>query len=150
MRVPTCSRRRQRHSFAIRPWRLLAAAFTLALAACGGEHGRGKPVPPPIEVIDRRHVPGGDPARGRVLLGRYQCGSCHVVPDAVGTGVPWAPPLTAWGSRSTLAGVLPNDGPTLMRWLQDPPALVPETRMPRLGVSPTDARDLAAALMAMH
>lgn len=128
----------------------LAVMLTLVLAACGAEQGDGKPVPPPVEVADRRDVPGGNVARGRELLGRYQCGSCHVVPDAVGTGTPWAPPLTAWGSRGTLAGVLPNDGPTLMRWLQDPPALVPETRMPRLGVSPADARDLAAALMAMH
>jgi cytochrome c1 len=124
------------------------ALAACTLAACGAEPGR-KPTPPPLEVAGRQ-VPGGDAARGRELLDRYQCGSCHVVPDAVGSGQPWAPPLTAWGGRSTLAGVLPNDAATLVRWLQDPPALVPGTRIPRLGVSEADARDLAAALMAMH
>ena len=43
------------------------------------------------------------------------------------TGAPFGPPLTAWGGRSTIAGVLVNEPQTLVRWLQDPPALVPGT-----------------------
>jgi cytochrome c len=127
--------------------RALLAACAIGVSACGAE--TGSQPSPPFDLANRRQVQGGDPVRGRELLNRYQCGSCHVVPGAVSTGTPWAPPLDAWGGRSTLAGVLPNDAPTLVRWLQDPQALVPDTRMPRLGVSEADARDLAAALMAM-
>jgi cytochrome c len=91
-----------------------------------------------------------DAERGRLLLTRYQCGSCHALTDAVSAGAPTAPPLSRWGRRSYIAGVLPNDEATLVRWLQDPRALVPATRMPDLGVSARDARDIAASLMAQR
>jgi cytochrome c len=114
-----------------RPCRALAAACAASVLLVGCAHA-------------------ADTERGRLLLTRYQCGSCHALADAVSTGAPVAPPLVRWGRRSYIAGVLPNDEATLARWLQDPPALLPATRMPDLGVGAQDARDLAAWLMAQR
>jgi cytochrome c len=116
----------------VRPRRVLAAACAAGAAFVAG------------------NGLAADAGRGRELLARYQCGSCHVLADAVSSGQPVAPPLTRWGRRSYIAGVLPNDEATLARWLQDPPALVPATRMPVLGVCAQDARDIAAHLMAQR
>lgn len=54
--------------------------------------------------------------------------------------------LDAFGARSYIGGRLPNEPATLVAWIVDPPRLIPDTRMPSLGVAPADARDIAAYL----
>ncbi|MDQ0072279.1 cytochrome c2 [Variovorax boronicumulans] len=118
------------------------AALLLAALASGCELGE-------------RDLPyGGAPSAQRVagqrLLAQYQCGSCHAIP-----GVPIAqgavgPPLGAYGRRSYIAGHLPNRPDTLAQWIVAPAALVPGTAMPAMGVSPQDARDMAAYLLALE
>ncbi|MDP9895577.1 cytochrome c1 [Variovorax boronicumulans] len=118
------------------------AALLLAALASGCELGE-------------RDLPyGGAPSAQRVagqrLLAQYQCGSCHAIP-----GVPIAqgvvgPPLSAYGRRSYIAGHLPNRPDTLAQWIVAPAALVPGTAMPAMGVSPQDARDMAAYLLALE
>jgi len=88
--------------------------------------------------------------RGRVLLAQYQCGSCHAIPDVAASRSPAGPPLAAFGRRSYIAGHLPNRPETLARWIVDPAALVQGTPMPAMGVSPADARDMAAFLLALE
>ena len=41
-----------------------------------------------------------------------------------------APDLTGFGNRTTIAGFLPNDKESLVRWLRDPQSLKPGTEMP--------------------
>ncbi|MDQ0608457.1 cytochrome c [Variovorax sp. W1I1] len=118
------------------------AALLLAALASGCELGE-------------RDLPyGGAPSAQRVagqrLLAQYQCGSCHAI-----LGVPIAqgavgPPLSAYGRRSYIAGHLPNRPDTLAQWIVAPAALVPGTAMPAMGVSPQDARDMAAYLLALE
>lgn len=88
----------------------------------------------------------GDPARGRVLMAHYQCGACHHIPGVAGARGTVGPPLEHFGRRSYIAGELPNRPAALRAWIVDPPALVPGTTMPRLGVGAADARDMAAYL----
>lgn len=88
----------------------------------------------------------GDPERGRERAQHYQCGACHVIP-----GVPLAsgqvgPPLVSYSRRVYLAGKLPQDPGLLARWIQDAPSLSAGTGMPAVGVTPEDARDIAAYL----
>jgi cytochrome c1 len=93
---------------------------------------------------------GGDSERGRDLIRTYGCGACHLVP-----GVPTAegvvgPPLAGIGSRSTLAGQLPNTPENMMRWIRDPQEVEAGTAMPDLHVGERDARDIAAYLYTLR
>lgn len=56
------------------------------------------------------------------------------------------PTLEAFGRRSYIAGRIPNQGDNLARWIVEPSALVFDTTMPSMGVSPAQARDMAAYL----
>ena len=85
--------------------------------------------------------------RGRLLLAQYQCGSCHGIPGVASAGGRLASSLKGFGARSYIAGRLANGPQALARWIQEPKALVPDTLMPSMGVSPADARDMAAYLL---
>lgn len=100
-------------------------ALTLGLAACARD---------------------SDAERGRVVLDRYQCGVCHVIP-----GVPAAvgrvgPALDHYGQRPYIAGKFPNEPQTLVRWILDAPSMAPQTAMPAILMSQQEARDAAAFL----
>ena len=85
--------------------------------------------------------------RGRQLLAQFQCGSCHSIPGVPSAGGRLAASLKAFGLRSYIAGRLPNRQDTLARWIEQPKALVPDTAMPAMGVSPAEAREMAAYLL---
>jgi len=90
--------------------------------------------------------PAGDVERGRALMAQYQCGRCHAIPGVAGARGRLAVPLDAFGARSYIAGRIPNGRAALVRWIVDPAALVPGTLMPNLGVSATEAHDIATYL----
>ncbi|MGH7618742.1 MAG: c-type cytochrome, partial [Gemmatimonadaceae bacterium] len=56
------------------------------------------------------------------------------------------PPLDGVARRAIIGGVLPNTPDNMMRWIEDPPAVAPNTAMPNLGVAPQSARDIVAYL----
>ena len=93
-----------------------------------------------------KQVSGGDPAQGRRLMAHYQCTACHAIPEVPGAIGNAGPPLDQFGRRSYIAGGIPNTAPNLVRWLDNPPAMKPGTAMPDLGVSPEEARHMAAYL----
>jgi cytochrome c1 len=100
------------------------------------------------------HVPAaeshqGDPDRGAKLIAQYGCGSCHEVPGVNGANGLVGPPLTHFGKRSYIAGVLPNNETNLAHWVQSPQQVVPGNAMPDLGVTGIDARDIAAYLLSL-
>ena len=88
----------------------------------------------------------GQAQRGRVLMARYHCGSCHTIPGVAAAQGRLAVSLEAYGRRAYIAGRVANGPDTLARWIADPAALMPGTLMPNMGVTPTDARDIAAYL----
>lgn len=84
--------------------------------------------------------------RGRELLTRYHCGSCHTIPGVSGAQGKLAVSLQAYGRRSYIAGRIANEPDGLVRWITDPSSVVPGTLMPDLGVAPDDARAMALYL----
>jgi cytochrome c2 len=121
---------------------LRACALLAALGIAGCDR-------PPAPDLAYRHVEGGDAERGRMLTGRYQCGSCHSIPEAPLGDVRAGPSLEGFGRRSYIGGQVPNGPDTLQRWLREPQALLPTATMPDLGVSADDARDIAAYLLSL-
>ena len=91
-------------------------------------------------------ITGGDPSRGPDLLRKYGCQSCHTIPGVVGANGLVGPPLAGIASRSYIAGVLPNAPDNMLRWIRDPKDVDAKTAMPNTGVTPSDARHIAAYL----
>jgi len=77
---------------------------------------------------------------------KYGCQTCHTVPGVVGANGLVGPPLAGIASRSYIAGVLPNAPDNMLAWIRDPQRVDPKTAMPNTGVTPSDARHIAAYL----
>jgi cytochrome c len=123
----------------------LAAALLIAAplaSACTGAHD--------AEAREAAAMTGGDPARGPALLRKYGCQSCHTIPGVTGADGLVGPPLAGIASRSYIAGVLPNAPDNMLRWIQDPKSVDPLTAMPKTGVTPSDARHIAAYLYTLR
>jgi len=89
---------------------------------------------------------GGDMTKGRLAIERYGCGACHTIPGIPGARGMVGPPLATLGGRMYIAGMLTNTPQNLVRWIQVPQEVAPGNAMPNLGVSASDARDIAAYL----
>jgi len=122
----------------------LAAALLLAAppVACTGAHD--------AEAREAAAITGGDPARGGALMRKYGCQTCHTIPGVVGADGLVGPPLAGIASRSYIAGVLPNAPDNMLRWIKDPKAVDSLTAMPNTGVTPSDARHIAAYLYTLR
>lgn len=98
--------------------------------------------PEPAVVRDRKV----DPERGKVALQQYACATCHVIPGVVGAKSLVGPPLDGFAKRIYIAGSLPNTPENLIEWLKNPQQISSSSAMPDLGVTESDARDIAAYL----
>jgi len=98
----------------------------------------------------QRAVRGGDVERGKALIRQYGCGSCHAIPGLSGANGQVGPPLDHWSRRVYIAGEVPNTLDFLIRWIEMPQAIEPETAMPNLRVSEGEARDIAAYLYTLR
>jgi cytochrome c2 len=110
-----------------------ALLAVLALAGCGE-----RAADPALQ---------GDARRGKIALTQYACNACHMIPGVTGSEVYVGRPLEGLAGRKFIAGHLPNTQENLMKWIRNPRAVDPETAMPVLGVSETDARDISAYLL---
>ena len=118
---------------------VLGMFITLVLSGCGR---------PSDSTVDRRTA--GDAQPGRQMLAAWGCGTCHTIP-----GVPRAdglvgPSLAGFGARAYVGGVLTNTPAHVAQWIQDPRGQSPRTAMPTLGVSESDARQMAAYLLTLR
>lgn len=91
---------------------------------------------------------GGNVDAGKAAIEKYGCNACHIIPGVEGQRGMAGPSLDHLKSRPLLSGKLPNNPETLTKWMQNPPAMDPQTAMPNLGVTPDDARDITAYLYA--
>lgn len=123
--------------------RIMFATF-VPLAAPGCDLA---PKPP-----NAKHVDDGDPARGFSLVadGSFGCAACHAIPGIRFPKGNVGPPLAGIAGRSLIAGQLPNKPGVMVAFLQDPPALAPQTGMPNVGLSIEQARDIAAYLYTLE
>ena len=111
-------------------------------SSCTGAHD--------AEAREAAAITGGDPARGAAIMRKYGCQTCHTIPGVVGADGLVGPPLAGIASRSYIAGVLPNAPDNMLRWIRNPKAVDPLTAMPNTGVTPSDARHIAAYLYTLR
>jgi mono/diheme cytochrome c family protein len=90
--------------------------------------------------------PEGNPKAGRYAIYQYMCATCHVIPGIVGADKNVGPDLSDIARRRYIGGVLLNTPDNMVRWLEDPQTIDPQSAMPNLQVKEKDARDIAAYL----
>src|SRR5581483_413959 len=88
---------------------------------------------------------GGDADRGREKIQQYGCWICHTIPGIPGANATVGPPLNGIAGRFYVAG-RQNSPKNLVEWIQKPQSIRSPTPMPDMGVTDTDARDIAAYL----
>jgi cytochrome c oxidase assembly factor CtaG/cytochrome c2 len=99
-----------------------------------------------LSTQDAARATGGDPKRGAIAIQNWGCPACHTIPGIKGPKSNVGPPLGGLATRAYIAGVLPNSGDNLARWIQHPRQIDSLTAMPELGVPDLIARDMAAYL----
>jgi cytochrome c1 len=119
----------------ISSWILAGAVTALAITGCAKT-----PANPAWPAF------GGDAGRGAVVIGRISCGACHEIPGIADAHGLVGPPLTGFGRRTMIAGLLPNTPANLVLWLQHPQQVTPGNAMPDEGLTDAQARDVAAYL----
>jgi cytochrome c len=107
-------------------------------------------VPHHDDVMAQQMVPGADPQKAPQAIRAYGCGTCHTVPGVAGANGTVGPRLDRVASQSFLAGQLPNTPDNLILWIQHPQEVRPGVGMPDMGVSQSDARNIAAYLYSLH
>jgi len=60
--------------------------------------------------------------------------------------IPFGPSLAKIATRSEIAGHFANTPQNMVQWLQHPQQLLPGNGMPDMGVTDSDARNIAAYL----
>jgi cytochrome c2 len=116
----------------MKPWIVMMCAALLA--ACDSR-------PPASEPIT-----GGNPRVGQQLIESYGCAACHQIKGIAHAASKVGPSLKEIRGSTYVGGELPNTANNLMTWIEHPRAINPNTAMPELGVTPAQARDIAAYL----
>lgn len=88
--------------------------------------------------------------RGKSLIVQHGCGSCHEIPGIRSADGVVGPPLDRFGRRIYIAGMLRNSPGNLVMWLRNPQAVVPGNAMPDMNITESDAREIAAYLLALE
>lgn len=136
--------------------RLVPAALVACAACVAAGCGDARSVralgndAPAVPARAARHVDGGDATRGRRLLDRHACTTCHAIPGEREPPAFVGPPLAGFARRTNIGGTLPNRPEVLIRFLMNAPAELPGTGMPNLQLDEAQARDLAALLYTLQ
>jgi cytochrome c oxidase subunit 2 len=94
--------------------------------------------------------PPGLAARGRVLFLATTCSSCHAI-RGTSARAAIGPDLTHVASRSTLAALtIANTPADLLHWISDPQHVKPGAKMPKLALSSSQFRAIAAYLRSLR
>jgi cytochrome c2 len=117
----------------------VAAACLIALTAVGCDRADN-------------HLPqlaGGNADRGRAVIKKYGCNTCHTIAGVAGADGLVGPPLTGIAERMFIGGVARNTPSNLVAWIQDPKQFDSKTAMPNVGVTHRDAVDIASYLYSL-
>jgi cytochrome c len=120
---------------------LVFLAIAIAIVANVANH---------THITAEQHVFDGNAVHGAAAIYQYGCGTCHQIPGIRGADGMAGPTLEKLSERSILAGHLSNNPDNLILWIEHPQHVLPGNSMPELGVSDTDARDIAAYLYSLH
>ena len=102
-----------------------------------------------VDTAESITIGGSANAGFKVITGK-SCGACHDIPGIRGPHGNIGPSLSDFKNRATIAGVISNSSEHLIRWLQHPREVDPQTAMPDLNLTEQEARDAAAYLYSLQ
>lgn len=106
--------------------------------------------------LDQKHrlaaidLTGGNPDAAPAWIIQYGCAGCHAIPGIPEAAGQIGPPLNNLARQGYVGGVVENTTDNLVNWIVDPRAIDPMSAMPRTGISPAEARDVAAYLLSLR
>ena len=116
--------------------RAVLVTILLSLACGRPEKTASQLAPPP---------PIGNAGAAKTHIEKYACQACHVIPG-LGDGGSLGPDLTGFASRPRLNGRVPKNPQAVAAYLQNPIAIDAQTSMPAVGMTESEAKDIAAFL----
>lgn len=117
-----------------------AIVLIALLAACSKTHESAAPQPKPI----------GNAENGKALITRYGCTMCHAIPGIEGPRGSLGPSLEHIGSQPTISnGSVQVTPENLVKFVQNPQSVNPQSSMPPLGATEAEAKDIAAYLLTL-
>jgi cytochrome c oxidase subunit 2 len=100
-----------------------------------------RPLAPPTSALAKA---------GQGVFMSQQCASCHTIRGTAARGT-IGPDLTHLATRRTLAALMiPNDRAHLTQWVANPQSIKPGNKMPALGLSPQQLRQVVAFLQGLR
>lgn len=124
-----------------------ALPFLLVLAAACARSESNAPAPAPTPAAPPAI---GDAAHGKKLVAQYGCNVCHIVPGIEGAQGSLAPSLAGIAGRAKISNeTVVNTPENLAKYVENPPALNPDSSMPILDIPTAETKDIAAYLMTL-
>lgn len=115
------------------------------LAACSHPEAADTTSAPPAAP-----TPAPNVERGQQLSAQYGCGVCHVIPGVPGAEGALGPSLAGVALRPMISeGVVQNTPENMVRYIQNPGSLNPQSSMPALAIPPADAEAIATFLFTL-
>ena len=103
-----------------------------------------------IQEESRPAQVGNTVSEGQKIFERTACINCHALAGTAANGR-FGPDLTHLMSRDAIAsGAAPNTPETLRRWIHDPNAIKPGSKMPAMGLSDPDLNAVTSYLETLH
>jgi len=103
-----------------------------------------------IAEQSRPAQPDATVANGHHIFENTSCINCHTIAGTSANGR-FGPDLTHVMSRDTIAsGVVPNTPENLRRWIQNPDAIKPGSRMPAMNLNGQELDAVTAYLASLH
>ena len=119
---------------------VLLLLLTVACNRAESPKAAATTAPPPI----------GNAERGKLLAAQYGCNVCHIVPGVEGPQGTLGPSLEGVASRPAISyNAVQNTPDNLVKYIQNPPAMNPQSTMPALGIVDADVKDIAAYLLTL-
>jgi cytochrome c2 len=81
--------------------------------------------------------------RAKQAIVAYGCGGCHQIEGVTDANGKVGPSLHGLADRRVIAGSLPNTPKNVAQWIADPKTVDPNTLMPDLGVTRSQAQAIA-------
>lgn len=109
-----------------------AALVALGVTACAGEA--------PAVLV------GASPGRGHDQIVHYGCGACHTISGVQQADGKVGPNLEDFADYRYIVGIMARTPENAAQFIEHPQRYLPKGAMPDLGVTPAEARDIAAYL----